>query len=224
MAQRRRGKKPLATGGRGTLDRLTSEIIELKGHTGKNLYDLGTRLARVREEELWRAGDFESFEEYLERAVDVSRSTAYKLVRIAREFNRMIAERYGVEKLDLGLRYLDHTPADERPGDLLAADIRIRDERGRWHAVPFHQANVPQIRAAIALLQDHRDQRRRVPAELERRARRLAEALPPTPAGLTTGSRVRLRRAADGRVAATFSAIPIDELEVFIAALKKHLL
>jgi hypothetical protein len=224
MAQARSSKRSLAVAQRATLDRLTSEIVELKGAAGKNLYDMGTRLARVREEELWRAGGHASFEEYLERAVDISRSTAYKLVRVAREFNRMIAERYGVEKLDLGLRYLDHTPAEERPGDLLAADIRVRDERGRWHSVPFHVAKVPQLRAAIALLQNQREQRRRVPVDLDRRARRLAKALPSAPVGLSTGNRVRLRRAPDGRIAATFSAVPLDELEAFIAALKKHLL
>lgn len=223
MAASRRSKRSLASGERATLDQLTRELVELKGQAGKNLYDMGTRLARVREEELWRAGGHASFEEYIERAVDISRSTAYKLVRVATEFNRVIAERYGVEKLDLGLRYLDHTPAEERPGDLLAADIRVRDERGRWHSVPFHRANVPELRAAIALLQNQHEQRRRVPVDLDRRARRLEQALPRAPAGLARGNRVRLRRAPDGRVAVTFSAVPLDELDAFIAALKKHL-
>lgn len=90
--------------------------------------------------------------------------------------------------------------------------------------VPFHTANVPQIREAIALLHDSREARRRVPADLNRRARRLAEALPPAPDGLSTGSRVRLRRAKDGRVAVTFAAIPFDELESFIDVLREHLL
>jgi hypothetical protein len=178
----------------------------------------------MRDDELWRAGGFSSFDDYAERGIDVSRTTAYKLMRVAREFNAAIAERYGVEKLDLGLRYLDGTPADERPGDLLASQIRLRDERGRWVTVPFHRAKTREIRDAIALLDDSRQARRRVSVELGKRARRLADALPPPPAGVSAGARVRLRRARDGRVAVTFTAIPLDALEAFLEAVRAHLL
>jgi hypothetical protein len=185
---------------------------------------MGVRLREVRDAELWRAGGFESFQDYAERGVDVSRATAYKLMRVAREFNAPIAERYGVEKLDLGLRYLDVTPADERPGDLLATEIKLRGERGRWTTIPFHDAKTREIREAIALLEDGRQARRRVSVDLGKRARRLAEALPAPPAGVSAGQRVRLRKARDGRVAVTFTAIPLDELEAFLRAVREHLL
>lgn len=206
------------------LNQLTSEILELKGRTGKALYQMGLRLARIRDEELWRLGRYEGFDDYVERALDVSRSTAYKLVRVAREFNAAIARRYGVEKLNLGLRYLDMTPVDEKPGDLLAADIQWRDRHGRYVSVPFHEASVLQIRSAIQLLQEARQAKRRPSPELRKRAERLEQKLPPPPAGVSAGSRIRLRRARDGRVAITFAAIPVDELDQFIEAVRTYLL
>jgi hypothetical protein len=208
---------------RALLDQITSELVALKGKAGQALYHMGVRFARVRDEELWRAGGYASFDDYAIQGIDVSRATAYKLMRVAREFNAAIAERYGVEKLSLGLRYLEATPADERPGDLLASQIRLRDERGRWVAVPFHDATTREIQDAIVLLDDSREARRRVSADLDKRARRLADALPAAPAGISSGSRVRLRKTRDGRVAVTFAAIPLDEIEAFLKAVREHL-
>jgi hypothetical protein len=208
---------------RQTLTRITRELVELKGRAGHAVYEMGVRLAQVRDEELWAAGRHANFEEYVEKEVAVSRSTAYKLMRVAREFNAQIAERYGVEKLELGLRYLDHTPAEERPGDLLAADLRVRSGRGRYVSVPFHRASVHEIREAIHLLQESSAAQRRAPASLRKQAEHLEEALPQAPAGASSGRRVRLRRTRDGRVAVTFSAIPVDELEAFLEAVRTHM-
>jgi hypothetical protein len=111
-------------------------------------------------------------------------------MRVAREFNAAIAERYGVEKLDSGCA-ISTPPGGRVPRRLLAAEIRLRDKKGRWISKPFHSAKTRDIRDAIALQQDGRESRRRVSVELGKRARRLADALPP-PAG---GRQVRVRRA-----------------------------
>jgi hypothetical protein len=66
MAGSRRGLK--RTDERATLARITDEILGLDSRTGAALYEMGTRLARVRNEQLWRAGRYESFESYIERA------------------------------------------------------------------------------------------------------------------------------------------------------------
>ena len=99
------------------------------------------RLARIRREELWAAGRYRDFEDYLARAVDISRRNAYRFMRVADHFSAEIASRYGVSKLDAALRYMGATVADEQPGDILAADIRVLDADGRWVTVALHEAS-----------------------------------------------------------------------------------
>ena len=45
-------------------------------------------------------GCYAHFDDYLERAVDMSRRSAYRFIRIAEHFSAEIAARYGVTKLD----------------------------------------------------------------------------------------------------------------------------
>ena len=108
--------KPLARDSRAAgfiLDLLTNEIHRLKGAVGRGMYEVGVRLARIVDERLWASRGYTSFEQYLEEGVSFSRSTGYKLIRIARQFDAEFAERYGVEKLELGIRYLEATPERE---------------------------------------------------------------------------------------------------------------
>ena len=132
--------------GKGTLDRrghlarVTAEIGRLKGLVGKGLYELGRLLDRVQQDELWREGGYVSFDGYVAEAVDLSRASAYRFMRIARHFNAEIANRYGAAKLEAAIRYLEVTPAEERPGDLMAAQIRVRGERGSDRATSIPEA------------------------------------------------------------------------------------
>lgn len=206
---------------RETLGVLTCEIVALKGRVGQGLYEIGVRLARVHDEELWIAGH-DSFEGYLGDAVGLSRSTAYRLMRIARHFNAAIAQRYGVEKLEAALRYLQATPEAERPGDLLAAEIRIRDDQGRFESISLHDATARQINEAAALLRNL-ERRTRVPKRIDTRVRRLTRALPASPTGTSRGERVRITRGTDGRLALSFQGIPVDDIDAFIVALREHL-
>ena len=172
---------------------------------------------------MWRSDEFASFDDYLERAVSISRSTAYRFMRVAQHFNAEIARRYGVEKLEAAIRYLQATPTEERPGDLLAAEIRLRDESGRFTTLSLHEATAAQIREATALLFDAKRAGMRIPSGLRKQIGRLADALPPAPKGTTRGERIRLARGKDGQLAVSFQAIPLDELGTFLALLKGHL-
>ncbi len=206
------------------LDLLTNEIHRLKGAVGRGMYEIGLRLARITDERLWESRGYTSFEHYLEEGVSFSRSTGYKLIRIARQFNAEIAERYGVEKLELGLRYLESTPERERPGDLVATDLRLRDSTGRFRSVSFHEATPSQIRDAIHLLAETRASRQRLPELWEERASELASALPPAPPGVHRGKRVRVQRGRDGRLALSFHAIAVEDLAAFLAESERTLL
>lgn len=207
---------------RAQLASITREILAHKQGAGRALYEAGVRLRRVHQDELWRAGSFAHFEDYLERAVDLSRTTAYRYIRLAEHFNADIAQRYGIEKLLLGLRLMDATPEHERAGDLLASTITYRNEHGRYQSVPFHEASTRQIRDAIDVLETRRSAKRRVSKAWRVKAAQCNLALGDPPAGIPK-QRVTLRRTARGRIVANFRGIPVDELDAFVRALKKHL-
>ena len=208
---------------RQTLKGLTQEIIQHKAQAGRNFYEMGTRLDRVRSEKLWKI-DYPSFQAYLHDAVGLSRTTAYRLIHIAHHFNAAIARRYGVEKLSAALAYLQATRIDEAPGDLLATEITVRTQDGTFRAMPLHQATARQIREAVALLQARNNPGHGIAKKTRARIEQLTAALPKAPPGSRyRGNRVRLKKSSNGRLVATFQAIPLDELEDFIAALEMHL-
>lgn len=218
--------KPLARDSRAAgfiLDLLTNEIHRLKGAVGRGMYEVGVRLGRIVDERLWLSRGYTSFEHYLEEGVSFSRSTGYKLIRIARQFDAEFAERYGVEKLELGLRYLEATPERDRPSNLVATDLRFRDSSGRFRSVSFHEATPSQIREAIQLVSEGKLSRQRVPEGWERLTEELSLELPPAPPGVHRGSRISLRRSLDGRLAVSFHAIAVDDLPAFIAACERLL-
>ena len=222
--QRRPSPQPPNTQqGRAALKTLTAEILAHKAGIGRSIYEIGIRLARIQEQELWRAGRFGGFEDYLQRGVAITRRTAYRFMRIARHFNAEIANRYGPDKLDAALQYMEATPADEQPGDLLAAEIRIRNASGRYDTLALHQATATQIREATALVREAKRGGQRIPAALRQRIQRLAKALPPAPKGTTRGDRVHITRGQDGDLAVSFHAIPLDDLDEFLTLVGKHL-
>jgi hypothetical protein len=216
-----RGKQALVA--RETLRVLTREILERKALAAKTLYEIGARLNRINEEQLFVAGGFEHFGDYLEVEVGISARTARRFMRIARHFNARIAARYGSGKLDAALRYMETTPEDERPGDLLSAEIRLRNERGQYETLSLHEATESEIREATALMMQARDGGKRIPKTLRRKTDALAKAMPTAPTGTGRGDRVKLSRGKDGRLAASFLAIPLDELDGFLKAVRTHL-
>ena len=116
-----------------------------------------------------------------------------------------------------------HQGDREQPGDLLAAEIRIRNASGRYDNLALHQATATQIREATALVREVKRGGQRIPAQLRQRVQRLAKALPPAPQGTTRGGRVRITRGKDGDLAVTFCAIPLDVLDEFLTLVGKHL-
>jgi hypothetical protein len=108
-------------------------------------------------------------------------------------------------------------------GGLITAEIRLRDDAGRFTTVPLHEATAAQIREATALMVEAKHAGLRVPKSLRKRMAQLADALPPAPRGTARGSRIRLTRGKDGRLAASFHAIPLDDLATFVELLRAQL-
>ena len=85
--------------------------------------------------------------------------------------------------------------------------------------MPLHDATAAQVNRAIALVHEARKGGARIPADWQAKAKRLSSALP----GTGHGQRVRVTRDRQGRVAMTFTSVPVEEIEAFIAALREHL-
>lgn len=208
------------------LREITASIQALKGEAAAVLYQLGALLRQVDERELWRAGGFSSLTDYLEREVDVAPTTARRAIQVARHFNLEIATRYGFDKLSKGLRYMELTRAVEQPGDLIAADLRIRGAGGRFRTVPFHTATARQIEDAIQIeVERQRAAAHRTSSDVATRLRALSQALPAVPTGARPAkSRVEATKTRQGDLMLTFKQIPMAELRAFLDAVERELL
>lgn len=82
------------------IDKITTEILELKRNLGQNAWMLGNRLLEIKESQIYLE-KYGMFEEYLEKAIDISRESAYRFMRIAKEFDVSLVTHWGVKKCDL---------------------------------------------------------------------------------------------------------------------------
>jgi hypothetical protein len=204
------------------LERITREIGERRSTIGRDIWEIGIRLEEVQRLKLWRAGRYSSFDDYLLRGAKISGRSARRFVRIAGHFSGEVAKLYGVEKLDAILRWEQATPASELPGDLGAAQIRLRDGRGRFYKKPLHEAAPAEILEAIGLIEQAKRGRHPIPTSMRKRAERLSEALPPPPPGVRAAQRVRITRGKGGAYALSFSAIPIDAIGEFLRLVEEQ--
>lgn len=203
---------------------IEAQLKRLDAATARNAVLYGAFFLEVRNEELWRASGYEGFYAWALGKMGYKRETTRKMMRVAENFTAEIAQRYGPDKLYAALRYLEATAREEEPGDLLAVRFRIPGPTGRFESVPFDEATVTQIEDATRLVLSSQD-RGEDDEELSGRAERLEAELPDKPPGTgRRGSRVKLETGTDGRVAISISAIPLDELDAAVEAIRKHLL
>lgn len=83
------------------LDESVERINSLRGDLAKNSYDLGVEIRRIHEEELWKVRGHESFKDFIEGDLDISRSMAYRLIQITQNYDRPTFEKVGSKKLAL---------------------------------------------------------------------------------------------------------------------------
>jgi hypothetical protein len=89
------------------LHQRTSKIRSLRKKLDKNFFEIGELLAEVQRLELHEAKGYSSFESFLDREVDLPRSTSLKLIRISHTFQRETAYDFGLERLATALAALD---------------------------------------------------------------------------------------------------------------------
>jgi chemotaxis protein histidine kinase CheA len=90
-----------------TLHQQTSRIRALSRRLDRNFYEVGEILAEIQRLELHVAKGYSSYEAFLDREIEIGRTTALRLIRIAHTFLRETAYDYGIEKLTTALAALD---------------------------------------------------------------------------------------------------------------------
>ena len=89
------------------LHQLTSKVRTLRKKLEKGFFEIGELLAEVQEKELHVAKGSSTFESFLDREVDLPRTTSQRLIRIAHTFQRETAYDFGLDRLTSALAALD---------------------------------------------------------------------------------------------------------------------
>lgn len=91
----------------GELHQLTSKIRSLRKRLDKTFYEIGQVLDEVQVKGLHDAKGYSSFEAFLDREVDLPRTTSLRLIRIVHTFQRDTAYDFGLERLTMAIAALD---------------------------------------------------------------------------------------------------------------------
>ncbi len=206
----------MASEGKERLREVVAQLRRLQSSIGRDIYEMGRLLFESRRDELHLVAGHRTFARWVEADLDLAMTTAYRAIDVYEHYSPTIAARYGPDKLAAGVAWIRATPEDERPGDLVAARLRLRGDGGRFVHKRFHEAKAVEVWDAVSLLEDAKRGRSRIPRTLRAAALSFAAKLPPGPRGVRPDSRVRLRRdPRTGALFVTFTAIPLGALDDF---------
>ncbi|MBN2498986.1 MAG: DUF3102 domain-containing protein [Deltaproteobacteria bacterium] len=158
--------KPEKLPDRAALDRHTQKILQLKKQIARGFWEIGRSLVEIDDQKLYRTAGYQSFSAYLREEVAFSRSTAYELMKIARNFSEQTALQYGQEKLLGAIALAKATPEDERPVDVTRYDVEVREPDGTLQLKPFSEASSNEIRTAADRIRRRQQIRRVSPQKL----------------------------------------------------------
>jgi hypothetical protein len=89
---------------------LHNALVQIKGlrkNLNKSFYDIGVILKDVQARRLYEAKGFGSFEAFLEREIDLGKTTALRLVRVAGIFIKQAALEHGMDRVMSALAALE---------------------------------------------------------------------------------------------------------------------
>jgi len=91
----------------GELHNALLQIRSYRKNLNKGFFDIGGVLRDVQQRKLYEAKGYGSFEAFLEREIDLGKTTALKLIKVSSVFAKPAALEYGMEKLFQSLQVLD---------------------------------------------------------------------------------------------------------------------
>jgi hypothetical protein len=84
-----------------------AQIKTLRKNLAKSFFDIGLVLKDIQERRLYEAKRFPSFEAFVEREIDLGKTTSIRLVRVVGLFQRESALELGMERLFVAIAALD---------------------------------------------------------------------------------------------------------------------
>jgi hypothetical protein len=84
-----------------------AQIKTLKKNLGKSFYEIGLVLKDIEARKLYEAKRFPSFESFVEREIDLGKTTSLRLVRIVTLFQREGALELGLDRLSAAVAAID---------------------------------------------------------------------------------------------------------------------
>src|SRR5579859_2659653 len=91
----------------GELHNALLQIRSYRKNLNKGFFDIGGVLRDVQQRKLYEAKGYGSFEAFLEREIDLGKTTALKLIKVSSVFAKPAALEYGMDKLFQSLAVLD---------------------------------------------------------------------------------------------------------------------
>jgi hypothetical protein len=86
------------------------QIRSYRKNLNKGFHDIGGILKDVQQRKLYEAKGYGSFEAFLEREIDLGKTTSLKLIRAHAVFGKPAALEFGMEKVLLALQVLEAAP------------------------------------------------------------------------------------------------------------------
>jgi hypothetical protein len=93
----------------GELHNALLQIRSYRKNLNKGFFDIGGVLRDIQQRKLYEAKGYGSFEAFLEREIDLGKTTSLKLIKVSSVFAKPAALEYGMEKLFQSLQVLDAT-------------------------------------------------------------------------------------------------------------------
>ena len=91
----------------GELHNATEKIRSLRKNLGKSFFEIGLILRDIQQRQLYAAKHFQSFEAFVEREVDLGKTTALRLVKLVGIFQKEAALEMGMDKAMEALVHLE---------------------------------------------------------------------------------------------------------------------
>jgi hypothetical protein len=132
------------------LARLEARIHALLDKDEADAYDAGKHFDQIVRGMLYVEAGFPTAEAYADARFEQGYRTLRRYRRVANKFAKRVVVKHGTTKLDLALRYIEITPEDERPMDVLTMEFPTT--RGPSpKTVPFAKATQRDLERAIEI-------------------------------------------------------------------------
>jgi len=93
----------------GELHNALLQIRSFRKNLNKGFFDIGAVLREVQQRKLYEAKGYGSFEAFLEREIDLGKTTALRLIKISVLFVKAGALEYGMDRLFQAMQALENT-------------------------------------------------------------------------------------------------------------------